>query len=81
MTIMQMSRKYLPTPTPRAVPVALAPALIGGMIVTCRASSARENDAGSRPVAGLGLDGPVKPDLYVVEHYPISSLYLYHFDF
>jgi tRNA threonylcarbamoyladenosine biosynthesis protein TsaE len=61
----------------------LAPWLEGGMTVTLT------GDLGSGKttlVRGLlrarGIEGPVKSPTYtLVEHYPISSLYFYHFDF
>jgi len=61
----------------------LAPALRGGMILTL------QGDLGTGKttlVRGLlrarGVTGAVKSPTYtLVEHYPISSLYFYHFDF
>ncbi len=61
----------------------IAPRLHGGMIVTL------DGDLGTGKttlVRGLlrarGVDGPIKSPTYaLVEHYPISSLYFYHFDF
>jgi tRNA threonylcarbamoyladenosine biosynthesis protein TsaE len=61
----------------------IAPALRGGMIVTL------QGDLGTGKttlVRGLlrarGVTGAVKSPTYtLVEHYPISSLYFYHFDF
>ena len=61
----------------------LAPALTGGMIVTLA------GDLGTGKttlVRGLlrarGVEGAVKSPTYtLVEHYLISSLYFYHFDF
>lgn len=84
MTIMRTSRKYLPeaNATTRAG-AALAPGLRGGMIVTLSG----ELGAGKTTLVrgllhGMGWTGPVKSPTYtLVEHYPISSLYLYHFDF
>ena len=61
----------------------LARGLCGGMIV----SLSGELGAGKTTMVrgmlrGLGWRGLVKSPSYVlVEHYPISSLYLYHFDF
>jgi tRNA threonylcarbamoyladenosine biosynthesis protein TsaE len=61
----------------------LAPALDGGMVVTLRG----ELGSGKTTlVRGLlrarGVAGPVKSPTYtLVEHYPVSSLYFYHFDF
>ena len=84
MTIMQTSRKYLPdTNATMRAGAALAPGLSGGMIVTLSG----ELGAGKTTLVrgllhGLGWNGPVKSPTYtIVEHYLISSLYLYHFDF
>jgi tRNA threonylcarbamoyladenosine biosynthesis protein TsaE len=84
MTIMQMSRKYLPDANATMhFGAALAPALSGGMIVTLSG----ELGAGKTTLVrgllqGLGWTGPVKSPTYtLVEHYPISSIYFYHFDF
>ncbi|MFI4951699.1 MAG: tRNA (adenosine(37)-N6)-threonylcarbamoyltransferase complex ATPase subunit type 1 TsaE [Burkholderiales bacterium] len=84
MTTMQAQRKYLPdaSATMRAG-ARLAPGLAGGMIVTLSG----ELGAGKTTLVrgllhGLGWTGSVKsPSYTLVEHYPFSSLYLYHFDF
>lgn len=84
MTTMPTARKYLADAgaTMRAG-AALAPGLHGGMIVTL----AGELGAGKTTlvrglVRGLGWTAAVKsPSYTLVEHYPISRLYLYHFDF
>ena len=61
----------------------LAHALFGGMIVTLQG----ELGTGKTTlVRGLlrarGITGAVKSPTYtLVEHYPVSSLYFYHFDF
>jgi tRNA threonylcarbamoyladenosine biosynthesis protein TsaE len=61
----------------------LAPRLHGGMVVTLHG----ELGSGKTTlVRGLlrarGIRGPVKSPTYaLVEHYPVSSLYFYHFDF
>jgi tRNA threonylcarbamoyladenosine biosynthesis protein TsaE len=61
----------------------LASELRGGMVVTLSG----ELGAGKTTLArgclrALGWTGPVKsPSYALVEHYPLSSLYFYHFDF
>lgn len=61
----------------------LAPGLVGGMVVTLGG----EIGAGKTTLArgmlrGLGWMGPVKsPSYALLEHYRVSSLYFYHFDF
>jgi tRNA threonylcarbamoyladenosine biosynthesis protein TsaE len=81
---MPMSRKYLPDADAMTrAGAALAPGLTGGMIVALRG----ELGAGKTTLVrgllhGLGWTGPVKSPTYtLVEHYLISSLYFYHFDF
>src|SRR5438067_243097 len=61
----------------------LAPALHGGMVVTVRGELGTGKTA---LVGGLlharGVSGSIKSPTYtIVEHYPVSSLYFYHFDF
>lgn len=84
MTIMPMSRKYLPDAdaTMRAG-AAMARGLSGGMIVTLSGELGSGKTTLVRGLLhGLGWAGSVKSPTYtLVEHYPISSLYLYHFDF
>jgi tRNA threonylcarbamoyladenosine biosynthesis protein TsaE len=62
---------------------ALAPHLTGGMLVTLEGELGAGKTTFARGVLrGLGWQGPVKSPTYtLVEHYPFSSLYLYHFDF
>lgn len=84
MTTMPVLRKSLPDAdaTMRAG-AALAPVMREGIVVTLSG----ELGAGKTTLVrgllhGLGWAGPVKSPTYtLVEHYLISSLYFYHFDF
>jgi tRNA threonylcarbamoyladenosine biosynthesis protein TsaE len=62
---------------------ALARALEKGMIVTLSGDLGTGKTTLARGVLrGLGWTGPVKsPSYALVEDYPLSNLYLYHFDF
>jgi tRNA threonylcarbamoyladenosine biosynthesis protein TsaE len=62
---------------------ALARGLEGGMVVTLSGELGAGKTTLARGVLrGLGWQGPVKsPSYTLVEYYPLSSLYLYHFDF
>jgi tRNA threonylcarbamoyladenosine biosynthesis protein TsaE len=82
--IIEALHRYLPDADATAGAGALlAPGLRGGMIVTL----AGELGAGKTTLVrgllrALGWTGPVKsPSYALVEHYPLSSLYFYHFDF
>jgi len=61
----------------------LAPALAGGMIVTLSGDlGAGKTTLVRGCLRALGWTGPVKSPSYpLVEHYPLSSIYFYHFDF
>jgi tRNA threonylcarbamoyladenosine biosynthesis protein TsaE len=63
--------------------IALASALGPGMIVTLSGDLGTGKTTLARGVLrGLGWTGPVKsPSYQLVEYYPLSNLYLYHFDF
>jgi tRNA threonylcarbamoyladenosine biosynthesis protein TsaE len=81
---MSSLRHYLADPrATEAYGARLATALDGGVIVTLRG----DLGAGKTTlVRGLlrarGVTGAIKSPTYtLVEHYPISSLYFYHFDF
>ena len=83
-TIIEALQRYLPDAesTLRAG-AALAPGLRGGMIVTLSGElGAGKTTLVRGMLRALGWDGAVKsPSYALVEHYPISSLYFYHFDF
>ena len=66
-----------------SVGAALARALRGGMVVTLHGDLGAGKTTVVRGVLrALGFTGPVKSPTYtLVEHYPFSSLYFYHFDF
>ena len=66
-----------------SVGAALARALYGGMVVTLHGDLGAGKTTVVRGVLrALGFTGPVKSPTYtLVEHYPFSSLYFYHFDF
>ena len=61
----------------------LAPHLAGGMLVTLRGDLGSGKTTLVRGVLrARGVEGAVKSPTYtLVEHYPVSSLYFYHFDF
>lgn len=84
MTLMRTPRKYLADAgaTVRAG-AELAACLSGGMVVTLSGELGAGKTTLVRGILqGLGWTGPVKSPTYtLVEHYSISSLYFYHFDF
>ena len=62
---------------------AFARGLTGGMVVTLSGELGAGKTSFARGVLrGLGWTGPVKSPTYtLLEHYPLSNIYLYHFDF
>ncbi|MCC6868175.1 MAG: tRNA (adenosine(37)-N6)-threonylcarbamoyltransferase complex ATPase subunit type 1 TsaE [Burkholderiales bacterium] len=65
------------------VGAALARALSGGLVLTLAGDlGAGKTTLVRGTLRALGWTGPVKSPTYsLVEYYPFSSLYLYHFDF
>jgi len=69
--------------TTEMVGAALARALRGGMVVTLHGDLGSGKTTVVRGLLrALGFTGPVKSPTYtLVEHYPLSRIYFYHFDF
>lgn len=81
---MSIAAFHLPdTAATEAAGARLARGLAGGMIVTLSGDLGAGKTTFVRGcLKALGWTGPVKSPSYpLVEHYPLSSLYFYHFDF
>ena len=75
---------YLPdAAATEAAGARLAGGLHGGMVVTLSGDlGAGKTTLARGCLCALGWGGRVKsPSYTLVEHYPLSSLYFYHFDF
>ena len=61
----------------------IAPILRGGMVITLQGDLGTGKTTLARGLLrARGVAGPIKSPTYaLVEHYPVSSLYFYHFDF
>ena len=84
MTIIEGQRIVLPDATATvAAGAAIATGLRGGMVVGLTGElGAGKTTLVRGMLRGLGWTGSVKSPTYtLVEHYAISSLYFYHFDF
>jgi tRNA threonylcarbamoyladenosine biosynthesis protein TsaE len=81
---MSTANLYLPdAAATEAAGARLARGLAGGMTVTLSGDlGAGKTTLVRGCLRALGWTGPVKSPSYpLVEHYPLSSLYFYHFDF
>ena len=81
---MSMATLYLPDAVAtEAIGARLAPVLVGGMLVTFTGDlGAGKTTLVRGALRALGWSGSVKSPTYtLVENYPISRLYFYHFDF
>jgi tRNA threonylcarbamoyladenosine biosynthesis protein TsaE len=81
---MSTATLYLPdAAATEAAGARLASGLRGGMVVTLSGDlGAGKTTLARGCLHALGWEGPVKsPSYTLVEHYPLSSLYFYHFDF
>ena len=83
-TIIEERREFLPdADATLAAGARLAPGLVGGMVVTLSGELGAGKTTLVRGILRrMGWVGPVKSPTYaLVEHYALSSLYFYHFDF
>jgi tRNA threonylcarbamoyladenosine biosynthesis protein TsaE len=83
-TIIEERREYLAdADATLAAGARLAPGLVGGMVVTLSGELGAGKTTLVRGILRcMGWTGPVKSPTYaLVEHYALSSLYFYHFDF
>ena len=83
-TIIEERREFLPDAgATLAAGARLAPGLVGGMVVTLSGELGAGKTTLVRGILRhMGWTGPVKSPTYaLVEHYALSSLYFYHFDF
>ena len=81
---MSIANLYLPdAAATEAAGARLARGLSGGIVVTLSGDlGAGKTTLVRGCLRALGWAGPVKSPSYpLVEHYPLSSLYFYHFDF
>jgi tRNA threonylcarbamoyladenosine biosynthesis protein TsaE len=83
-TIIEARQRFLPdAPATMEAGARVATALHGGMVITLSGELGTGKTTFVRGVLrALGWKGPVKSPSYgLVEHYVVSSLYFYHFDF
>jgi tRNA threonylcarbamoyladenosine biosynthesis protein TsaE len=83
-TIIEAHQRFLPDAlATMKAGAGIAAALHGGMVITLSGELGTGKTTFVRGMLrGLGWTGPVKSPSYgLVEHYVVSSLYFYHFDF